>query len=451
MGVRGFGAWVCAAVALVCGACGGPGYLKPVTLQVDLEAGTYTLSNGMRVVLQHDADTPFVHARVTYEAGGGEEDLDKTGLAHLAEHLTYRARAGSTTIHAFEQDITGGEMNGETGPRRTSYHGTMLPSQLGRFLWAEARRMAFPLEGVTEAAFQAERSVVLQELAERYDNRPYGFAYFAALGALFPEGHPDRHPTIGYPEHLQRETLADVRAFTTRYYGPDNAILVVSGNFVTDVVVRDIDRYFGPLQASHATRRRTPSPVVPGGRLVKMATGEAQAATFLAFPGPPIWDDGWASMAMLEYLLGGAVIHDFGKKKMRYDSELWPMHDASVLFVHVVAAPGEDVAAIDRRILDAMAEVARSAETNPKWLASARSALLMQHALLIERLDERGARIARHMHDASEPDLTQRELRALQDVTADKLATLVATLQQTYVAVHMVPTLGAPRAGEIVP
>lgn len=451
MGIRGLGGWVCAAVALLCSSCGGAGYLKPVTLQVDLEAGTYLLANGMRVVLQHDADTPFVHARVTYEAGSGEEDIQKTGLAHLAEHITYRARAGSTTIHAYEQEITSGEMNGETGPRSTSYHGTMLPSQLGRFLWAEARRMAFPLEGVNDATFRTERAVVLQELAQRYGNRPYGFAYFAALGALFPEGHPDRHPTVGYAEHLQRETLADVRSFTTRYYGPDNAILVVSGNFDTDVVVRDIDRYFGPLQASHATRRRTPPALIPGGRMVKMATGEAQGATYLAFPGPPTWDEGWACMVVLEYLLGEAVAYDLYKEKMRYDSDLWPMHDASVLFVSVVAAPGEDLAALDRRIVDAMAEVAQSVASNPRRLANARSALLMRHVLPIENLDERGDRIARHMQDAAEPDLTQRELRAIQGVTAEKLEEFVGAMRQTYVAVHLVPTAGAPRAGEVIP
>lgn len=194
-----------------------------------------------------------------------------------------------------------------------------------------------------------------------------------------------------------------------------------------------------------------PAPVAAGGRLVKMATGEPQAATYLAFPGPPTWDEAWANMLMVEHILDKSLGYDLHKQKMRYESEVWPMHDASVLFVGVVAAPGEDVAALDRRVLDAMAEVGKWAANHPRGLADARSALLMRHVLPLESLDDRSERIARHMHDAAEPDLTQRELRAIQDVNAEKLESFVEGLVQTYVAVHMVPTAGAPRAGEVVP
>jgi predicted Zn-dependent peptidase len=448
MGIRGLAGWVCAALAMAGSGCAD--YIKPVTLQVDLQAGTYVLANGMRVVLQHDADTPFVHARVTYGVGGGDETPDKTGLAHLAEHLTYRARAGSTTIHAYEQGITDGDMNGETSARRTSYHGSMRSSQLGRFLWAEARRMAFPLEGVTQTDFDTERSVVMQELGQNYANQPYGFASFAALGALFPAGHPDRHPTIGYIDHLKTETLSDVARFVGQYYGPDNATLVVSGNFDTNLVVRDVDRFFGPQLRKHRPERPAPPAVAPGPRLVKMVSGEPQAATLLAFPGPPEREDQWAAMVVLEYFLSSYTWWGFRDAKNLAHTELWPLRSSSVLFVRVVAAPGEELGTIDERVFDKMEEIVRDVRRSPSQLANARSSLLLEHMAALENLSARGERIARHMHDHDEPDRTQEELRALQAVTLDDLDAMVQRFRETYVAVHVEHKAGATRGGEMV-
>jgi predicted Zn-dependent peptidase len=156
-------------------------------------------------------------------------------------------------------------------------------------------------------------------------------------------------------------------------------------------------------------------------------------------------------MVVLEHLLGRAGWWDFYREKSRLDTDLWQLRDASVLFVRVVAAPGTELAAIDQRLLDKMTETAEEVVREPRRLANARSALLLAHATALEDLDERGERIARHMHDRGEPDLTQEEMRAIQDVTAEGLVAFVARLRETYVVVHVAPEAGAPRAGEVVP
>ena len=208
----------------------------------------YTLENGLTVVLHQDSSDPLVHVDVTYHVGSGREDIGKSGFAHFFEHMMFQ---GSENV-ADEQHFkliteAGGTLNGTTNSDRTNYFETVPSNQLEKMLWLEADRMGFFLNAVTQEKFEVQRETVKNERAQRVDNQPYGLLNERVGEALFPEGHPYSWSTIGYIEDLNRATLNDLKKFFLRWYGPNNAVITVGGDFDEAQTLEWIKKYFGPI------------------------------------------------------------------------------------------------------------------------------------------------------------------------------------------------------------
>src|SRR5262245_12837426 len=203
------------------------------------------LRNGLRLITLEDHSTPVVDVQVWYHVGSKDEKPGKTGFAHLFEHLMFKGSAQlKPEEHANIITNAGGENNAYTQDDVTVYWETVPANYLEKVLWMEADRLA-SLD-VSEENFQQEREVVKEERLTRVENAPYGDIFELLYDAAF-DVHPYKHVTIGSMADLNAATIEDVRDFFKTYYVPNNATLVVSGDFKTDQVIEWVNRYFGSI------------------------------------------------------------------------------------------------------------------------------------------------------------------------------------------------------------
>jgi zinc protease len=218
-------------------------------LKLDYEK--YLLSNGLQVILHQDKSDPIVAVSIQYHVGSNREKPGKTGFAHLFEHIMFQESQNVAQDQFFKLiQGNGGTLNGGTWQDGTVYYEIIPNSALELALWLEADRMGFMLPTVTYDAFLNQQNVVQNEKRQNYDNQPYGQSSYVIGKLLYPEGHPYNWTTIGALEDLQNATLKDVHDFYTKWYGPNNATLVVAGDFETDEVKEWIEKYFGEINSS---------------------------------------------------------------------------------------------------------------------------------------------------------------------------------------------------------
>ena len=220
-----------------------------------------TLPCGLDVLVHKDPESPQVAVSVVYRVGSSDERADRTGFAHLFEHL-FKAppeRFGGHHHYDVLKRAGSSEANASTGSDRTAYHEVLPAHELALALWLESDRMGYLAVDAERLAKQ--QAVVRSERRQRYEDVAYGPERFALGLALYPEGHPARHGTIGRHEDIQAATLADVDAFYRTWYVPANATLVIAGDVDDDEVDALVDRYFGSFPAS--VRPVRPQPAQP--------------------------------------------------------------------------------------------------------------------------------------------------------------------------------------------
>jgi zinc protease len=225
----------------------------------------YTLANGLEVILHQDKRTPIVAVNLWYHVGSKDEAPGKNGFAHLFEHMMFQGsrNVGEDMFFKYLERAGASERNGTTNTDRTNYFETVPSNQLELVLWLESDRMGYLLDHVDDKTFASQRDVVKNERRQNYENAPYGLVLQFVRAALYPETHPYHRLTIGTPEDLDRATLADVRAFFQRYYVPNNATLVIAGDFASDATKALVEKYFGPLaRGQDAKPLSAPVPVV---------------------------------------------------------------------------------------------------------------------------------------------------------------------------------------------
>jgi zinc protease len=230
-----------AALAALLAACQGG-----TTFEIDYEQ--YTLDNGLTVVMHEDRSDPIAAVAVLYHVGSNREEQGKTGFAHLFEHMMFQSSQHVGEDQFFRKiQGAGGTLNGGTGNDNTIYFEIVPNNSLEMALWLEADRMGYLLPTVTQAAFLNQQDVVQNEKRQRVDNVPYGHTSYMIGKLLYPDDHPYNWPVIGSFEDLANATVDDVREFFTRWYGPNNATLVVAGDFDVDQTKQWIEQYFGEL------------------------------------------------------------------------------------------------------------------------------------------------------------------------------------------------------------
>ncbi len=216
--------------------------------KVDFEK--FTLDNGLQVVFHVDRSDPVVAVALTAHVGSAREKEGRTGFAHLFEHLLFleSENLGKGGLDKMSARIGGSGANGSTSRDRTNYYQTVPKDALEKMIWAEADKLGFFINTVTEQVLAKEKQVVKNEKRQSIDNRPYGHVGYIIDKNLYPESHPYSWQVIGSLEDLQNATLQDVKDFFNRWYVPNNVTLTIAGDFDTTQAKEWVHKYFDEIK-----------------------------------------------------------------------------------------------------------------------------------------------------------------------------------------------------------
>ncbi len=241
----------------------------------------FTLDNGLTVIVHEDHSTPLVALNILYKVGARDEQIDKTGFAHLFEHLMF---GGSINIPSYDEplQIAGGENNAFTNNDITNYYLTIPSQNIETGFWLESDRMlslAF-----SEKSLEVQRSVVIEEFKQRYLNQPYGDVWLL-MRPLAYKVHPYRWATIGKElAHIEDATLEDVKGFFKKWYAPNNAILSVSGDCTLEQIKTLCKKWFEPIpMADVPARNLTTEPVQTETRIQEVEKEVPNSHLYMAW------------------------------------------------------------------------------------------------------------------------------------------------------------------------
>src|SRR2546421_9262726 len=213
----------------------------------DLKFEKYRLPNGLTIVLSEDHRLPQVSVNVWYHVGAANQTPGRSGFAHLFEHMMFSGSKHAKDPDAMLEQIGASGMNGSTSFDRTNYYETVPSNELPTAIWLESERMGFLLPTLDEQKLKIQRDVVSNERHQRIDNVPYGPTQQRVCDLLYPLPHPYYECVIGDIQEIQSASLDDVRDFFRRYYGPNNASLVLVGDFDPANAKRLIAKYFADI------------------------------------------------------------------------------------------------------------------------------------------------------------------------------------------------------------
>lgn len=234
-------------IALVIGSCQSSGPNNEPELKVDYEK--FILDNGLEIILHVDKSDPVVGVALTAHVGSAREIEGRTGFAHLFEHLLFleSENLGKGGLDKMSARIGGSGANGSTSRDRTNYFQTVPKDALEKMIWAEADKLGWFINTVTDPVLAKEKQVVKNEKRQSVDNRPYGHTSYIIDKQLYPNDHPYNWQVIGSLDDLQAATLSDVKQFFRRWYVPNNTTLVIAGDFEVDQAKAWVKKYFDEI------------------------------------------------------------------------------------------------------------------------------------------------------------------------------------------------------------
>ncbi len=273
---------------------------------VNIPYETFTLDNGLRVIVHTDRKAPVVAVSVWYGVGSKNEPKGKTGFAHLFEHLMFNGSENAPGDF-FEplQQVGATDFNGTTWFDRTNYFETVPTGALDRALFLESDRMGHLLGAVTQEKLDNQRGVVQNEKRQG-DNQPYGMVEYEQLENLYPSGHPYHHSTIGSMKDLDSASLADVKKWFTDNYGPNNSILVLAGDVDLKTAKPMVEKWFGDIKRGpQVAKLDIPVPTLdaPKAKTIKDQVSTTRIYRMWAIPGLNSPD--YVAMSMAGSVLGG--------------------------------------------------------------------------------------------------------------------------------------------------
>jgi zinc protease len=278
---------------------------KPDKVTIPYER--WKLANGLTVLIHEDHSDPVVNVTVTYKVGSNRESIGKSGFAHFFEHMMFQGSKHVGDEEHFKMVSTaGGDMNGFTERDRTVYYETLPSNYLEMALWLESDRMGFLLDSLTTKKFENQRDAVKNEKSQNFENRPYGLAQVEEVNkVLYPTGHPYSWPVIGYVDDLNRANLDDVKNFFLRWYGPNNAILAVSGDVNPTEVLAMADKYFGALKQCPEVKKLKTAPVtIATDKYTAYRDRVYMPLNMRVFPTVPLYNRDEPALDILSLMLG---------------------------------------------------------------------------------------------------------------------------------------------------
>ena len=330
---------------------------------------TFTLDNGLRVAHSCDPQTAMTAVNILYDTGARDEAPGLTGIAHLFEHLMF---GGSANVRDYSGEIeaAGGMDNAWTSNDFTNFYEVLPAQNIETAFWLESDRMLAP--SLDEKTLSVQRQVVIEEFKQQCLNRPYGDLAHYLRRMLYGDSHPYAWPVIGKtPEHVASVTPDDARRWFFDHYGPDNAVLAVTGNVAFEKVEELAHKWFGPIPRRNIARRSLPTPEFPIADVVERVSGDVpQTAIAIAFPMAAYGNKDYFVADTITDLLSAGRSSRFYRNLLMGGSGLFSEVDASIsgsehegfMIFNAKLNDGSD-AAVEKAIAMMMAEARALAVT----------------------------------------------------------------------------------------
>lgn len=334
---------------------------KDAALSIPFEK--YTLDNGLTVILNEDKSDPIAAVAILYHVGSSREKEGKTGFAHLFEHMMFQKseNVGEDQLFKLIQGA-GGELNGGTGQDATVYYEVVPKNSLEMTLWLESDRMGYLENTVTKAAFANQQNVVQNEKREGVDNAPYGFNEYLILKYLYPKGHPYSWDVIGEMADLTNATVDDVKAFHKKFYSPNNATLVISGDINKEDIKPLVAKYFGEISKGEPieTRNTMPANLTSTVKIYHEDNFAKAPRLTMVYPGAAQFSKDAYALDYLASLLSDGKKTPFYRvlikdKKLTSNVYAWNSSQelTGILRISVTANPGGNLNDVEKAIFEA--------------------------------------------------------------------------------------------------
>ncbi len=358
-----------------------------------VEFSQFQLENGLRVIVHEDGSTPMAAVNILYNVGARDESPEKTGFAHLFEHLMF---SGSANVPDFDTYIqnAGGDCNAFTNNDITNYYETIPAENLETALWLEADRMSSL--NINEKSLDVQRKVVVEEFNETCLNIPYGDAWHRISRMAFRE-HPYRWPTIGLePQHIHDASLEDVRSFYQKHYSPNNATLVVAGNVKLERVRTLVEKHFGDIPSIQYKEKQLPQePVQSDFRQDKAMSDVPLDAIYMVFHVVERMHEDYYSVDLLSDVLcngKSSRLYKILKKKLHLfadiDAYITGNFDPGLLVIEGRLSEGVDASVAEAeiwKILETIKEELVAEEELQKYKNKAISGLIFNECNILNR------------------------------------------------------------------
>jgi len=410
----------------------------------------HTLSNGLDVILHEDHNIPVVAVNVWYHVGSKDEEIGRTGFAHLFEHVMFEGSKHHNSSHFDPLQKAGANLNGSTTPDRTNYWEDVPTNYLDLALWLESDRMGFLLDALDQQRLDIQRDVVKNERRQSYENRPYGMAHWHLQEALYPMPHPYHWMTIGSQEDLDAADLDDIKNFFKRFYTPSNASLAIAGDIDMGQALEMVNHYFGDLPPGEPVPRKGRYDSSLRGRIeLEMRDSVTLPRAYIAWPTPPEGDIDDAPLEIYQAIMSDGLTSRLHKSlvyekqiaqsaNMRYHSS----EIAGQCILSVTAAEGHELDEVEAAADAEMEMLLREPPTDEE-ITRVKNRIEASHFRQLARIGGFGGRADQLNHYSvfsADPDLINTSLDKYMSVTReDVMRVAESILGENQVRLRVLP------------
>jgi zinc protease len=438
-----------------------PGSRASAGATPDIPFEKYQLANGLEVILHPDTSVPTVHVEVWYKVGSKDEAPGRTGFAHLFEHMMFQGtkHIPEDAFFKYLAEAGASNRNGSTSNDLTNYYETVPSNQLELGLWLESSRMGFLLDRPTfKATFENQRDVVKNERRQRVENAPMGAIWKIRSEAMYPANHPYQHEVIGSMADLDAATETDIKSFFTRYYAPNNAMLLVAGDIDVPKTKGLIEKYFGPIPAGPAiTRRPFPSAALPAEKRIAMEAKVNLPTETITWHTVAGFAPGDAEMDLVGEILGGGktsrlykrLVYDMKIAQSVRASNSGQLH-AGEFTISFTPLPGHTVAEIEK-VIDEELEKIRTQPVDARELERVKNQTRAGFFRSLEPLQGRGSRLLAYALYTGDPGYIAKDLARYQAADAASLQKYAAQFlkKNNRLVITVDPNPAAPIMGRV--
>ena len=395
----------------------------------------FVLPNGLTVILHEDHTVPAATVNVWYHVGSGREKPNRTGFAHLFEHIMFEG-SGNVPEGKFDEwlEAAGGDNNGSTTTNRTNYYENIPSNAVELALFLESDRMGYLLTAMSPAKVDGQRDVVKNERRQRMENQPYGMVSVIQSENMYPPDHPYHWPTIGYMPDLTAASYDDVVDFFKKYYVPNNASLCVAGDINPAMIKALVEKWFTEIPSgAPVPRMNVPTPTLAEEKRLVYEDNVQLPRLYIAWHSPAIYTAADAQLDVLADILAGGKNSRL-YKRLVYDLQIAQDVSAfqaseslsSTFEIVATARTGHTLAELERVIQE---EVNKIRTTAPEQREVQRAVNQFEASFLnrIERIGGKADQLNGYYFYTGNPDYFNDDLRRYKTLTATDVKSVAET------------------------